>query len=81
MTRMSILDPEKKRLSEALGDQAWRDSGLGAPADIDAPSGVGRGNQRAGGELRRQAWHWALARRQSTSSRYGSRRNSSIAGP
>ena len=25
-----------KRLSEALGDQAWRESGLGAPADIDA---------------------------------------------
>jgi hypothetical protein len=24
------------RLSEALGDQAWRESGLGAPADIDA---------------------------------------------
>ena len=23
------------RLSEALGDQAWRESGLGAPADID----------------------------------------------
>jgi hypothetical protein len=22
--------------SEALGDQAWRESGLGAPADIDA---------------------------------------------
>jgi hypothetical protein len=26
----------EKRLSEALGDQAWRDSGLGAPASIDA---------------------------------------------
>lgn len=26
----------EKRLSEALGDQAWRESGLGAPADIDA---------------------------------------------
>jgi hypothetical protein len=25
----------EKRLSEALGDQAWRESGLGAPADID----------------------------------------------
>jgi hypothetical protein len=24
------------RLSEALGEQAWRESGLGAPADIDA---------------------------------------------
>jgi hypothetical protein len=24
------------RLSEALGDQAWRESGLGAPADTDA---------------------------------------------
>lgn len=24
------------RLSEALGEQAWRDSGLGAPPDIDA---------------------------------------------
>ncbi len=24
------------RLSEALGEQAWNDSGLGAPADIDA---------------------------------------------
>lgn len=25
------------RLSEVLGEQAWRDSGLGAPADINAP--------------------------------------------
>ena len=25
----------EKRLSETLGDQAWRESGLGAPADID----------------------------------------------
>ncbi len=28
----------EKRLSEALGDQAWRESGLGAPADTDALS-------------------------------------------
>jgi hypothetical protein len=28
----------EKRLSEALGEQAWRESGLGAPADTDAPS-------------------------------------------
>jgi len=26
----------EQRLSDALGDQAWRESGLGAPADIDA---------------------------------------------
>jgi transposase-like protein len=26
----------EKRLSEAIGEQAWRESGLGAPADIDA---------------------------------------------
>jgi len=26
----------EKRLSEALGEQAWRESGLGVPADIDA---------------------------------------------
>ena len=26
----------EKRLSEALGQQAWRESGLGAPPDIDA---------------------------------------------
>jgi hypothetical protein len=32
-TRIQHLE---KRLSEALGEQAWRDSGLGAPADIDA---------------------------------------------
>jgi hypothetical protein len=32
-TRVQHLE---KRLSEALGDQAWRESGLGAPADIDA---------------------------------------------
>ena len=31
-TRIQHLE---KRLSEALGDQAWRESGLGAPADID----------------------------------------------
>jgi hypothetical protein len=28
----------EKRLSEALGEQAWRESGLGAPADINALS-------------------------------------------
>jgi hypothetical protein len=32
-TRIHHLE---KRLSEALGDQAWRESGLGAPAGIDA---------------------------------------------
>lgn len=26
----------EKHLSEALGERAWRDSGLGAPADVDA---------------------------------------------
>jgi len=26
----------ERRLSEALGEQAWRESGLGAPADIEA---------------------------------------------
>ncbi|MFI8085854.1 DUF6262 family protein [Kitasatospora sp. NPDC086009] len=31
-TRIQQLE---KRLSEALGEQAWRESGLGAPADID----------------------------------------------
>jgi hypothetical protein len=31
-TRIQQLE---KRLSEALDDQAWRESGLGAPADID----------------------------------------------
>jgi hypothetical protein len=28
----------RKRLSETLGEQAWRESGLGAPAGIDALS-------------------------------------------
>ena len=28
----------EKRLSEALGEKAWQESGLGAPADIDALS-------------------------------------------
>ncbi|WP_218007746.1 DUF6262 family protein [Nocardia vinacea] len=32
-TRIQHLE---KRLSEALGEQTWRESGLGAPADIDA---------------------------------------------
>ena len=32
-TRIQQLE---KRLSEALGEQAWHESGLGAPADIDA---------------------------------------------
>ena len=32
-TRIQHLE---KRLSQALGEQAWRESGLGAPADIDA---------------------------------------------
>jgi hypothetical protein len=30
---------------------------------VVGPSRRGRGSQRAGGELRRQAWHWALAHR------------------
>jgi chromosome segregation ATPase len=30
------LQHMERRLSEALGAQAWRESGLGAPADIDA---------------------------------------------
>ena len=34
-TRVQHLE---KRLSEALGDQAWRESGLGPPADVDALS-------------------------------------------
>ncbi|MGI8311541.1 hypothetical protein [Saccharopolyspora hattusasensis] len=32
-TRVQHLE---KRLSEALGEQAWRESGLGTPTDIDA---------------------------------------------
>jgi len=32
-TRIQHLE---KRLSEALGERAWRESGLGAPTDIDA---------------------------------------------
>ena len=32
-TRVRQLE---RRLSEALGEQAWRESGLAAPADIDA---------------------------------------------
>ena len=32
-TRIQHLE---KRLSHALGEEAWRESGLGAPADIDA---------------------------------------------
>jgi hypothetical protein len=32
-TRIQQLE---KRLSETLGEQAWRESGLGAPTDIDA---------------------------------------------
>lgn len=32
-TRIQQLE---KRLSEALGEQTWRESGLGAPTDIDA---------------------------------------------
>jgi hypothetical protein len=32
-TRIQHLE---KRLSEALGEEVWRESGLGAPADIDA---------------------------------------------
>ena len=34
-TRIQHLE---KRLSQALGEEAWRESGLGAPADIDALS-------------------------------------------
>src|SRR5260370_1303815 len=36
--RAARTGQREKRLSEALGEQAWRESGLGAPADIDALS-------------------------------------------
>ena len=36
--RTSRVRQLEKRLSEALGDQAWRESGLGAPAGTDALS-------------------------------------------
>ncbi|MDQ2876235.1 MAG: hypothetical protein M3Y33_16160 [Actinomycetota bacterium] len=37
--RLSIrIQHLEKRLSEALGDQAWRESGLGGPADTDTLS-------------------------------------------
>ena len=36
----------EKRLSETLGGQAWRESGLGAPADIDALSQSGPARHR-----------------------------------
>ena len=32
----SRIQQLERRLSEALGEQAWRESGLGTPADIDA---------------------------------------------
>jgi hypothetical protein len=36
-TRLSArIQQLERRLSEALGEQAWRQSGLGTPADIDA---------------------------------------------
>jgi len=34
--RLSAVRQLEHRLSEALGKQAWRESGLGTPADIDA---------------------------------------------
>jgi hypothetical protein len=34
--RHSRVRQLEKRLSETLGEQAWRESGLGTPADIDA---------------------------------------------
>ena len=33
--RVDRVQQLEKRLSQALGEQAWRESGLGAPADID----------------------------------------------
>jgi hypothetical protein len=40
----------EKRLSEALGEQAWRKSGLGAPPDIDAlTASITQAEQQAAG--------------------------------
>ena len=42
----------EKRLSEALGEQAWRESGLGAPPDIDALTAkIAQAEQQAAGLL------------------------------
>ena len=42
------------RLSEALGEHAWRESGLGAPADIDALNQKINHLEQQGVELRLQ---------------------------
>jgi hypothetical protein len=42
------------RLSEALGEQAWRESGLGTPADIDALNQKINQNEQQTVELRLQ---------------------------
>ena len=50
-------------------NQRWQPPPTAAAAErgpapglrVVGPSRVGRGHQRAGGELRRQAWQWALA--------------------
>jgi transposase-like protein len=44
----------QQRLSELLGEQAWRQSGLGAPADIDALQQQITGQEQQIIELRRQ---------------------------
>lgn len=56
-------DAENQQLPEPQPSRAVSGRGPAAGLRVVGPSRAGRGNQRTNGELRRQAWHWALAHR------------------
>jgi hypothetical protein len=56
-------DAENQQLREPQPSRAVAGRGPAPGLRVVGPSRAGRGNQRANGELRRQAWQWALANR------------------
>jgi hypothetical protein len=56
-------DTQKQQLREPQPSRAVTGCGPAPGLRLVGPSRAGRGDQRANGELRRQAWQWALAHR------------------
>jgi Protein of unknown function (DUF2637) len=56
-------DAEDQRLREPQPSRTVSGRGPAPGLRVVGPSRAGRGNQRANGELRRQAWQWALVNR------------------
>jgi len=56
-------DAHHQRRQPQPSRQATADSASAPGVRVVGPSWTGRSDRRAGGDLRRQAWHWALAHR------------------